>query len=147
MAGQPRWRRPALQILSFTMAFQRTMGDVTFTLSIVHTVSDLNTFMSHQCMLVSLCSCLQVFMNRGRDVGLVLIMYSYSFSYSCSYYHCCCASLYLYLCASNLNRFLQMPVHHDPGSARGCCLLKEVFSLPLSPSACSWWEHSSSESE
>ena len=26
------------------------------------------------------------------------------------------------------------------GSARGFCLLKGSFSLPLSPSACSWWE-------
>ena len=26
------------------------------------------------------------------------------------------------------------------GSARGFCLLKGSFSLPVSPSACSWWE-------
>ncbi len=34
----------------------------------------------------------------------------------------------------------QMSAHLEPGCARGFCLLKGSFFLPLSPSALSWWE-------
>ncbi len=70
--------------------------------------------------------------------------------YYCSCYCCCCIYVCLSLSAC-LSLSLPLPVslslaqpnldiYLEPGSARGFCLLKESFSLPLSPSACSWWE-------